>query len=330
MSRSASRPTSSIDLTTFTPPALPRPPAWICAFSTQTGPPSSLAAVTASAALNATMPRGTGTSNSRSTAFAWYSWIFMRLAHVSRGVLRETEGGKANRSLAEIGGNLLTGVDQGLHRLCGILKHGPLRTVEVDLDDALHPLGADHHGHAEIEVLHAVLAVEPGGGRQHPLLVAQEALGHRDRRARRRIEGGAGLEQADDLAAAVARALDDAVDARRRGPAHLDEIGEWNAGDGRIAHQRHHAVAVAAEHEGGDIFDRDVEFVGEEIAEARRIEHAGHTDDHRLRQPAAFLQGPNHGIERIGDADDEGVGRVFFDARADLLHHLEVDAEEVV
>ena len=34
--------TSSIDFTTLTPPALPRPPAWICAFTTQTGPPSSL------------------------------------------------------------------------------------------------------------------------------------------------------------------------------------------------------------------------------------------------------------------------------------------------
>ena len=40
--------TSSIDFTTLTPPALPRPPAWICAFTTQTGPPSSCAAFTAS------------------------------------------------------------------------------------------------------------------------------------------------------------------------------------------------------------------------------------------------------------------------------------------
>ena len=45
---------------------------------------------------------------------------------------------------------------------------------------------------------------------------------------------------------------------------------------------------------------------------------------------AALLQRPDHGVERIGDADDEGVGRVFFDAGADLLHHLEVDAEQVV
>ena len=38
--RVASRLTSWIDLTTLTPPALPRPPAWICALTTHTGPPS--------------------------------------------------------------------------------------------------------------------------------------------------------------------------------------------------------------------------------------------------------------------------------------------------
>jgi hypothetical protein len=65
--------TSSTDLTTLTPPALPRPPAWICAFTTQTGPPSSVAALTASSTPNAGTPRGTGTPNSRSTPLAWYS-----------------------------------------------------------------------------------------------------------------------------------------------------------------------------------------------------------------------------------------------------------------
>ena len=87
---------------------------------------------------------------------------------------------------------------------------------------------------------------------------------------------------------------------------------------------------MAAEHEGGDVLDRDVEFVGEEIAEARRVEHAGHADHLLLRQAAGFLQRPDHGVERIGDADDEGVGRVFLDAGADLLHHLEIDVEQIV
>ena len=87
---------------------------------------------------------------------------------------------------------------------------------------------------------------------------------------------------------------------------------------------------MAAEHEGRDILDRNVEFVGQKIAETRRVEHARHADHHVLRQPAALLQGPDHGVERIGDADDEGVGRVLLDAGADLLHHFQIDAEKIV
>ena len=52
--RSDSVRTSSIDFTTLTPPPLPRPPAWIWAFTTQIGPGSfSAAALTASSAVNA-------------------------------------------------------------------------------------------------------------------------------------------------------------------------------------------------------------------------------------------------------------------------------------
>ena len=74
----------------------------------------------------------------------------------------------------------------------------------------------------------------------------------------------------------------------------------------------------------------DVELVGEEKPETRAVEHARHADDHLLGQAAGLLQRPDHGVERIGDADHEGAGRVFLDAGADLLHHLEVDAEKIV
>ncbi len=47
-------------------------------------------------------------------------------------------------------------------------------------------------------------------------------------------------------------------------------------------------------------------------------------------RPGCLLQRPDHGVERVGDDDDEGARRVLPDAGADLLHHLEVDADEVV
>ena len=87
---------------------------------------------------------------------------------------------------------------------------------------------------------------------------------------------------------------------------------------------------MAAEHERRDVLDRDAELGGQEVAEARRIEHAGHADHHVARQAGSLLQRPDHGVERVGDDDDEGGGGILLDAGADLLHHLDVDADEVV
>lgn len=42
------------------------------------------------------------------------------------------------------------------------------------------------------------------------------------------------------------------------------------------------------------------------------------------------MQRPDHGVERIGDADHEGVRRILLDAGAYLFHDLEVDAEKIV
>src|ERR1044071_5518115 len=72
----ASLRTSSRDFATLTPPPLPRPPAWICAFTTQTLPPSFFAASTAWSTLNAGKPRGVGTPYFLKISLPWYSWIF--------------------------------------------------------------------------------------------------------------------------------------------------------------------------------------------------------------------------------------------------------------
>ena len=53
--------TSPMDRASFTPPPLPRPPAWICALTTHTSPPSRRAMSAASTDEKATSPRGTGT-----------------------------------------------------------------------------------------------------------------------------------------------------------------------------------------------------------------------------------------------------------------------------
>src|SRR5882762_5308969 len=84
--------TSSMDFASFTPPPLPRPPAWICAFTTHTLPPSFLAALTASSTLKQGVPRGVGTPYFLRISFAWYSWIF-----IAGPCLNRTRGGLARR-----------------------------------------------------------------------------------------------------------------------------------------------------------------------------------------------------------------------------------------
>src|SRR5881628_3855086 len=78
--------TSSGDFATFTPPPLPRPPAWICAFTTHAFPPSSRAAFTASSTEKQGTPRGVATPYLHRISLAWYSWIFMLV------LLRRFEG----------------------------------------------------------------------------------------------------------------------------------------------------------------------------------------------------------------------------------------------
>ena len=90
-------------------------------------------------------------------------------------------------------------------------------------------------------------------------------------------------------------------------------------------------VAVAAQHEGRDVLDRDAQLLGQEVAEARasrarppcRPPAAG-------GRPETLLHRPDHGVERVGDDDDEGVGRVLLDVLADRLHDAGVDADQVV
>ncbi len=110
----------------------------------------------------------------------------------------------------------------------------------------------------------------------------------------------------------------------------LDEFGDGNAGDGGVARERHHGVAVTAEHERGDVLDGDVELLGDERAEARGVEHAGHADDALAWEAGLLERGLRHGVERIGDDDEDGVWRRPNSLRDHFGHDLEVGVEEVI
>src|SRR3990172_12375967 len=87
----------------FTPPALPRPPACTCAFTT-TFPPRRSAIARAWVGVSATSPPGTGTPNWRRIALAWYSWIFLARSRSPALPCSLGSPSAAPRRLAPLGG----------------------------------------------------------------------------------------------------------------------------------------------------------------------------------------------------------------------------------
>src|SRR5439155_582519 len=72
----------------LTPPAFPRPPAWIWAFTTYTGVSSLAAHFSAAPTLLTSFPFGTVIPNCANNCFAWNSCTFMRVPSNGRGTAR--------------------------------------------------------------------------------------------------------------------------------------------------------------------------------------------------------------------------------------------------
>jgi hypothetical protein len=66
------------------------------------------------------------------------------------------------------------------------------------------------------------------------------------------------------------------------------------------------------------------------MAKSGGVQHSRHPDHTLVRKARELAERPDHGVERIGDADHEAVRSVRPDALADRLHHLEVDSEQVI
>src|ERR1700691_3953457 len=85
---------------------------------------------------------------------------------------------------------------------------------ELDLVDFLQATPSELAWDAEEEIPHPILPFEPGGARQHTLLVPDDRFDHLDRGRGRCVVRRPGLEMLDDLGAAIARAHDHRVELR--------------------------------------------------------------------------------------------------------------------
>src|SRR5713226_6080514 len=128
-----------------------------------------------------------------------------------------------------------------------------------------------------------------------------------------------------DLGATVTGALDDPL---QSGLIH--ELGDRNAGYGGIARKRDHGVAVSTEDEGGYVLDADFEFLRDKRSEAGGVEPAVDADDAFAREAAHLVGGLRHGVERIGDDDEDAVRRVVHDLADYVVHNFVVGIQKVV
>ena len=68
----------------------------------------------------------------------------------------------------------------------------------------------------------------------------------------------------------------------------------------------------------------------DEGAEAGRIQNAGHADHAIAREAAQLVSRLRHGVQRIGNDDEDAVGRILHDLAHHIAHDLVVGVEQIV
>ena len=91
-------------------------------------------------------------------------------------------------------------------------------------------------------------------------------------------------------------------------PVGGDLLRHRDAGHVRVAHDRHHGVAVPAEHEPGHVAGRDTELPGEERTEPGGVEDACHPHHPLARKLRGVQCHMAHRIQWIGDTNNDRVG----------------------
>src|SRR5208282_5876814 len=196
---------------------------------------------------------------------------------------------------------------------------------QLDFYDLLDALGAEFYGDAYKKSVNAVLSVEVGGAGENLLFVLENGFNHFGRGGRGGVISRSGLEIFDDLGAPVSGALHDGIEAVFR-----DQFGDGNTSDGGVAGKRDHSVAVSSENEGGYVLDADLELSGNKGAKAGGIQDSGHADDALAGKAADLVSGLRHGVERIGDDDEDAVRRILHDLADHVIHDFVIGIEEVV
>src|SRR6266545_1316741 len=204
-------------------------------------------------------------------------------------------------------------------------RHGFFRP-QLDLDLSLNTATADDTGHAHTDVADVISAVNERRYRQERFLVQQHGVddianGDTDRPTRAALAF-------DDFGAAAFGTLEDGVLEARRA---LGQPGQRQAVGGGAGPDGHHRVAVFTQDESLDLGRRQLEFVGDERAEAGSVEHRAEAIDLLPWQTTPLHREMGKDIDRVRDHEDVGIlARARgFDAVEDLHEQCDIAIDEV-
>ena len=87
---------------------------------------------------------------------------------------------------------------------------------------------------------------------------------------------------------------------------------------------------MSAEDECRDVLHADFQFIGNESAEASRVQDSRHANDALAREAAQFKGSLRHRIERIRHDDQDAVWRILHHFPNHRFHDVVVGVEQVV
>ena len=87
---------------------------------------------------------------------------------------------------------------------------------------------------------------------------------------------------------------------------------------------------MATQHHRGHVLERYAKFFGNKCTEAGRIQHAGHTDNPILTELRNLVRRPAHGIQRIGNQNQDAIRRILHRLFGGGANHLVVGDQKIV
>ncbi len=155
--------------------------------------------------------------------------------------------------------------------------------------------------------------------------IKQDRLHHLRQRRRRRIEGASGLEQRYDLSAPLAGPFDDRLQAIRR-----KNLVQWHASHVGMPGQGHHAVTMSTQHVAVHVLHAHPQLHRHEGSHASRIQDPSLADHPASGQSAGLHRQVGHGIQRIGQDDEDRLRGGLQSRLHRFAHDLAVRLKQVI